>query len=448
MSNLTESITKGTHLSMAYRIKTGSVHSSSYASMLVESRPFYDVDFTKPDILSSVQHSLKHGSSGNSPCQGVALISQPGQCMKQNSLLERRKVKAHDQQALTPPNLSVSTSFNSGYRRSSNASVLTSSTISTSSPVSSISSAYSTTSFSTPAVAPQPLSSIASSSSTSLASLTSPDGIISGSESKSLGDLEPPRTSLGISNSQMQFSLSDNPFDPELTPSTSGTPYWGFEDQSVVIPRQAQNMISQMYHHQYPVMDYPQQQHYNGPLYYLPPGSGKIHNSSTQAVVPEMYEMARLHMMGQEPLPQAGMSYGSYGNGSNNTSNGGGNSNMSHGHHHHPYGYKNNEMLAASLAQGGYYIRGGQIQRGGLIRAAGRRKSRYNSLNMGIPGMVVAATGDAGYSGHVCAECRVVESPEWRKGPKGPKTLCNACGLRWAKKSRKESQQKKSAVRH
>ena len=46
--------------------------------------------------------------------------------------------------------------------------------------------------------------------------------------------------------------------------------------------------------------------------------------------------------------------------------------------------------------------------------------------------------GLGGYSNHVCTECGAMESPEWRKGPKGPKTLCNACGLRWAKKTRKE----------
>ncbi|TGO11098.1 hypothetical protein BTUL_0117g00140 [Botrytis tulipae] len=38
---------------------------------------------------------------------------------------------------------------------------------------------------------------------------------------------------------------------------------------------------------------------------------------------------------------------------------------------------------------------------------------------------------------YVCADCGVMDSPEWRKGPKGPKTLCNACGLRWAKKEKK-----------
>lgn len=37
-----------------------------------------------------------------------------------------------------------------------------------------------------------------------------------------------------------------------------------------------------------------------------------------------------------------------------------------------------------------------------------------------------------------------VDSPEWRKGPEGPKSLCNACGLRYAKlvsKSKKEAKE-------
>ena len=40
---------------------------------------------------------------------------------------------------------------------------------------------------------------------------------------------------------------------------------------------------------------------------------------------------------------------------------------------------------------------------------------------------------------YVCADCGTLDSPEWRKGPLGPKTLCNACGLRWAKKEKKRS---------
>eukprot|EP01107_Rhizomastix_libera_P007860 TRINITY_DN22895_c0_g1_i1.p1 TRINITY_DN22895_c0_g1~~TRINITY_DN22895_c0_g1_i1.p1 ORF type:complete len:326 (-),score=47.06 TRINITY_DN22895_c0_g1_i1:79-1056(-) len=35
-----------------------------------------------------------------------------------------------------------------------------------------------------------------------------------------------------------------------------------------------------------------------------------------------------------------------------------------------------------------------------------------------------------------CHECGRCNTPEWRKGPDGPATLCNACGLQYAKKMR------------
>lgn len=51
-----------------------------------------------------------------------------------------------------------------------------------------------------------------------------------------------------------------------------------------------------------------------------------------------------------------------------------------------------------------------------------------HSRHMGDKKKKVKVTED-----YVCTDCATLESPEWRKGPKGPKTLCNACGLRWAK---------------
>ncbi|KAI9014804.1 hypothetical protein BC832DRAFT_546523 [Gaertneriomyces semiglobifer] len=36
-----------------------------------------------------------------------------------------------------------------------------------------------------------------------------------------------------------------------------------------------------------------------------------------------------------------------------------------------------------------------------------------------------------------CRQCGTTQSPEWRKGPFGPKTLCNACGLAYSKKQRR-----------
>ncbi|KAI9183269.1 hypothetical protein H9P43_004186 [Blastocladiella emersonii ATCC 22665] len=46
----------------------------------------------------------------------------------------------------------------------------------------------------------------------------------------------------------------------------------------------------------------------------------------------------------------------------------------------------------------------------------------------------------------VCIDCGTTQSPEWRKGPTGAKTLCNACGLRYAKKVKTEQQMAKDAA--
>ncbi|KAK4197817.1 hypothetical protein QBC40DRAFT_284876 [Triangularia verruculosa] len=36
-----------------------------------------------------------------------------------------------------------------------------------------------------------------------------------------------------------------------------------------------------------------------------------------------------------------------------------------------------------------------------------------------------------------CKKCGVMDSPRWRAGPAGPATLCNVCGLLYAKRSRR-----------
>jgi len=35
--------------------------------------------------------------------------------------------------------------------------------------------------------------------------------------------------------------------------------------------------------------------------------------------------------------------------------------------------------------------------------------------------------------GQTCLGCNATSTPEWRRGPLGPRTLCNACGLVYAK---------------
>merc|ERR1711934_135188 len=39
-----------------------------------------------------------------------------------------------------------------------------------------------------------------------------------------------------------------------------------------------------------------------------------------------------------------------------------------------------------------------------------------------------------------CRSCGTTDTPEWRKGPDGQKSLCNACGLHFAKMLKRERQ--------
>lgn len=42
-----------------------------------------------------------------------------------------------------------------------------------------------------------------------------------------------------------------------------------------------------------------------------------------------------------------------------------------------------------------------------------------------------------------CHNCKTKDTPEWRRGPMGAKTLCNACGIRWRLSQAEAAKQKK-----
>jgi hypothetical protein len=56
----------------------------------------------------------------------------------------------------------------------------------------------------------------------------------------------------------------------------------------------------------------------------------------------------------------------------------------------------------------------------------------------GTPRALAAPPPPAGMVGIVapgqqCTQCGATQTPVWRLGPAGPKTLCNACGVRYMK---------------
>lgn len=44
-----------------------------------------------------------------------------------------------------------------------------------------------------------------------------------------------------------------------------------------------------------------------------------------------------------------------------------------------------------------------------------------------------------------CVQCGTSNTPLWRRGPKGPKTLCNSCGIHWSRGLKKKSYSQKSS---
>ncbi|KAL0378138.1 UNVERIFIED_CONTAM: GATA transcription factor 18 [Sesamum radiatum] len=59
-----------------------------------------------------------------------------------------------------------------------------------------------------------------------------------------------------------------------------------------------------------------------------------------------------------------------------------------------------------------------------------------------------AASGGDPLLARRCANCDTTSTPLWRNGPRGPKSLCNACGIRFKKEERRATAAAASATNH
>jgi hypothetical protein len=58
-----------------------------------------------------------------------------------------------------------------------------------------------------------------------------------------------------------------------------------------------------------------------------------------------------------------------------------------------------------------------------------KRGGRIDTANCSEATQALVVASQA--NGRACAHCGSRKTPMWRNGPVGPKTLCNACGIRW-----------------
>lgn len=62
--------------------------------------------------------------------------------------------------------------------------------------------------------------------------------------------------------------------------------------------------------------------------------------------------------------------------------------------------------------------------------------SECEDMNNNIKYPDVSASSEESSLKKTCADCGTTKTPLWRGGPAGPKSLCNACGIRSRKKRR------------
>ncbi|WWC60299.1 uncharacterized protein I303_102868 [Kwoniella dejecticola CBS 10117] len=82
------------------------------------------------------------------------------------------------------------------------------------------------------------------------------------------------------------------------------------------------------------------------------------------------------------------------------------------------------------------------------------QKGKRRNSSSALDGMSINITTDTGTGGMKkatpkCLGCGATETPEWRRGPMGPRTLCNACGLvhmKLQRKKRKAEEKAKAAA--
>ncbi|XP_021821391.1 GATA transcription factor 29-like [Prunus avium] len=79
-----------------------------------------------------------------------------------------------------------------------------------------------------------------------------------------------------------------------------------------------------------------------------------------------------------------------------------------------------------------------------IINISNRRGKTGGSRKRKTTGRGPAKVGD---NNKTCTNynCRVTESPMWRTGPLGPKSLCNRCGIRFRKIKQKEETEQQAA---
>ncbi|OAX41044.1 hypothetical protein K503DRAFT_713418 [Rhizopogon vinicolor AM-OR11-026] len=87
---------------------------------------------------------------------------------------------------------------------------------------------------------------------------------------------------------------------------------------------------------------------------------------------------------------------------------------------------------------------GSQMLRSATAQSNPDTRPSTGSSDKDIPAIKRQKAEEHTQEGQTCLGCSATSTPEWRRGPLGPRTLCNACGLVYAKLLKKRARGERS----
>ncbi|GMI92116.1 GATA transcription factor 11 [Hibiscus trionum] len=88
----------------------------------------------------------------------------------------------------------------------------------------------------------------------------------------------------------------------------------------------------------------------------------------------------------------------------------------------------------SSASRGSDYLVGSESEPESYLTAKPAKKRQKKKVNLTLLSGYSEAKKSSSQQPTVvmkCLHCEITETPQWREGPMGPKTLCNACGVRY-----------------
>lgn len=66
-----------------------------------------------------------------------------------------------------------------------------------------------------------------------------------------------------------------------------------------------------------------------------------------------------------------------------------------------------------------------------ILNGKGKEKKKKKLTELSVDSEIKENSSHQHIPSKRCTHCQITKTPQWREGPMGPKTLCNACGVRY-----------------